>query len=87
MFAAFNALRLAASARGAIPAPEECMAGMLFEVQLVDAATVKPHRIGTEPLTVFTKQPLEVAGELMRDRDPTLWDVRIRALPRNERPV
>lgn len=47
----------------------------LFEVQLIGDAT---QRFGAVPLTITTDRPLEVAGELMRDRDPREWDVEIR---------
>lgn len=82
MFAAFNAFRSSVTAPRLVEAPVEFPSGMLFEVQLVDSDTDFD-----EPLTVFTKQPLEVAGELLRDRDPNKWDVRIRALAMGERPV
>ena len=84
MFTAFNAFRLAGSTFKPAPVPQD---SMLFEVQLVDATDLRPHRIGGIPLTVFTNQPLEVAGELLRDRDPNQWDVRIRALAHGDRPV
>ncbi|QUS34966.1 hypothetical protein [Falsirhodobacter algicola] len=50
----------------------------LFEVQLIGDPT---GRFGAVPLKVTTHRPLEVAGDLMRDRDPRHWNVAIRALP------
>lgn len=61
------------------PVPQT--AAPMFEVQLIDCSPVGM------PLTVFTTEPLQVAGELMRDRDTRRWDVKIRALAQGERPV
>lgn len=73
MLAVFNAFRRPMNP-AALPDP-------MFEVKLVSAS---PYGA---PLKLFTTQPLKIAGELLRDRDPLLWDVEIRALARNERPV
>jgi|GEM_PF-2334082 len=51
------------------------MAEVFFEVQLIGDTV---GRFGAAPLTITTTRPLEVAGELMRDRDPRHWDVEIR---------
>lgn len=82
MFSALHAFR---ASRPAAP-PQEQPMGMFFEVQLIASEPAASRPCGT-PLTVFTEEPLEVAAELLRDRDPNLWDVRIRALPAQNRRI
>ncbi|MCJ8139901.1 hypothetical protein [Falsirhodobacter halotolerans] len=52
-------------------------ASPFFEVMLISGGT-GACPIGAVPLTITTTRPMEVAGELMRDRDPRYWDVEIR---------
>ncbi|WP_435167203.1 hypothetical protein [Falsirhodobacter sp. 1013] len=61
------------AARTKLPTPSD----VFFEVQLIGDAL---GRFGAVPLTITTTRPQEVAGELMRDRDPRQWDVQIRAV-------
>ncbi|WP_045389407.1 hypothetical protein [Falsirhodobacter sp. alg1] len=63
--------------RASARATAQTNSNTFFEVQLI-GAPVAHHVYGAVPLTITTTRPLEVAGELMRDRDPSVWDVLIR---------
>jgi hypothetical protein len=52
-------------------------ASMLCLVRLVDRRTGQAHRINGAPLTLFTRDPDEAAAELLRNRDPRFWEVRV----------
>ena len=57
-------------------------------VRLVDRRTGKAHRINGAPLTLFTCDPDEAVAELLRNRDPRIWEARVErigAVPRNSR--
>ncbi len=60
--------------RAAIPAPAR------YAVSLIDRRTGKPHRISDIPLRLMTCDPFEAAHELMRNRDPSIWDTFIERL-------
>lgn len=72
-----QALKQVGMAFRASRAEPRITAPTFFEVQLIGDAVA---RFGAVPLTITTDRPLEVAGELMRDRDPKEWDVEIRPL-------
>lgn len=63
----------------------------LYSVSLIDRRTGRPHRVNGTPLAVFTRSPEEEAANLLRHRDPAVWDVRISALtgqtPKTARPA
>lgn len=49
-------------------------------VRLIDRRTGRPHRINGAPLVVYTRQPHLAVAELLRGRDPALWEARIEPL-------
>ena len=51
-----------------------------YAVSLIDRRTGKPHRISDIPLRLMTCEPFEAAHELMRNRDPAIWDTFIERL-------
>ncbi|MDQ7776967.1 hypothetical protein [Paracoccus aminovorans] len=51
-----------------------------YAVSLIDRRTGRPHRISDIPLRLITCEPFEAARDLMRDRDPSLWDTAIHRL-------
>ncbi|WP_233253258.1 hypothetical protein [Paracoccus binzhouensis] len=61
--------------RAAMPTPR-------YAVSLIDRRTGRPHRISDIPLRLITCEPFETARDLMRDRDPALWDTAIHRLDR-----
>lgn len=63
--------------RGSARSGSDTMANAFFEVMLIGGGT-GACPVGAVPLTITTTRPMEVAGELMRDRDPRYWDVEIR---------
>lgn len=77
-----QALKHVGMAFRAARAEPQAMAKAFFEVQLVGEAG---GCLGAVPLTITTDRPFEVAGELMRDRDPRQWDVEIRPVPHPRR--
>lgn len=46
-------------------------------VSLIDRRTGTAHRINGTPLTIRTDTPNDAAADLLRNRDPAVWDVRI----------
>lgn len=60
--------------RIATPAPAR------YAVSLIDRRTGKPHRISDIPLRLMTCEPFATAQELMRNRDPAIWDTSIERL-------
>ena len=56
----------------------------LSAVSLIDRRTGTAHRIGGAALTLFTRSPQEAVEDLLRDRDPRVWEARIQALPQSE---
>lgn len=55
------------------------MAAPLHAVSLINARTGRPHRVGGAVLILFTRNPVEAAQDLMRNRDPDDWRVEARA--------
>lgn len=51
-----------------------------YAVSLIDRRTGKPHRISDIPLRLMTCEPFDTAQELMRNRDPAIWDTFIERL-------
>ena len=49
----------------------------LCAVSLIDRRTGRPHRVNGAPLLVFTRTPDSAAIDLMRGRDPDIWETRI----------
>ncbi|QYZ70069.1 hypothetical protein [Neotabrizicola shimadae] len=49
----------------------------LCAVSLIDRRTGRPHRVNGAPLLVFTRTPDSAATDLMRGRDPDIWETRI----------
>lgn len=64
--------------RGGARSGSHSTSNTFFEVMLVGGGA--GACVGAVPLTITTTRPMEVAGELMRDRDPRYWDVEIRPL-------
>ncbi len=52
-----------------------------WAVSLVDRRTGRIHRRNGSPLSVLTSDPKGSAEELLKGRDPTLWQARIDPLP------
>lgn len=46
-------------------------------VRLIDRRTGSVHRVNGAPLVLFSRSPSDAAAELMRDRNPAHWDVRV----------
>jgi hypothetical protein len=55
-------------------------AGAMFALSLVDRRTGAPLRRGGAVLTIFTRTPEEATAEALRDRDASIWQVRIERL-------
>lgn len=68
--------------RGNARSGSDAMSTAFFEVMLIGGGT-GACPVGAVPLTITTTRPAEVAGELMRDRDPRYWDVEIRPVSRH----
>lgn len=49
-------------------------------VRLIDRRTNAAHRVNGSPLTIYTKNPVEAAADLLRGRDPDLWEARVETL-------
>ncbi|SMO60882.1 hypothetical protein [Paracoccus laeviglucosivorans] len=54
--------------RAAVPAQAR------YAVSLIDRRTGKPHMISGIPLVLMTCEPITAAQDLMRNRDPRLWN-------------
>lgn len=52
-------------------------ASMLCSVRLIDRRTGQSHRVNGAPLQIFTRDPDEAAKDLLRNRDPRNWEVRV----------
>jgi hypothetical protein len=50
-------------------------------IRLIDRRTGRVHRVNGAPLVLFARDPNAAAAELLLDRDPALWDLRIDPLP------
>lgn len=48
-----------------------------YAVHLVNRQTGRLHCVAGFPLTVFTRDPEQTCAELMRNRDPMIWDALI----------
>jgi hypothetical protein len=51
-----------------------------YAVSLIDRRTGSLHRVNGMAQSVLTRDPQAVAAEFLRDRDKSLWDIRIDAL-------
>lgn len=51
-----------------------------YAVSLIDRRTGRPHRISDIPLRLITCEPFEAARDIMRDRDPSIWETAIHRL-------
>lgn len=51
-----------------------------YSVRLVDRRTGETHRIEGAPLTVVTSDPVTASSQLLRNRDPELWDAFVEQL-------
>jgi hypothetical protein len=51
-----------------------------FAVSLIDRRTGDPHLICDMPLRLTTDTPALTASELMRNRDPDIWDIFVERL-------
>lgn len=51
-----------------------------YAVSLIDRRTGRPHRISDIPLRLITCEPFEAARDMMRDRDPSIWETAIHRL-------
>lgn len=60
--------------RAVLPVPAR------FAVSLIDRRTGNPHLICDTPLRLTTDTPALTASELMRNRDPDIWDTFIERL-------
>ncbi|MTH64692.1 hypothetical protein [Paracoccus shanxieyensis] len=65
--------------RAAVPALPK------YAVALVDRRTGKPHMISGIPLVLMTCEPVTASQDLMRNRDPRLWDTFIERMDGKER--
>ena len=54
-----------------------------YSVALIDRRTGRPHTISGIPLVVMTAEPVTASHELMRNRDPGVWDIFIERIDRN----
>ncbi|WP_233145019.1 hypothetical protein [Paracoccus yeei] len=50
---------------------------------MIDRRTGRPHTISGIPLVVMTAEPVTASHELMRNRDPGVWDIFIERMDRN----
>lgn len=53
-----------------------------YSVALIDRRTGRPHTISGVPLVLMTAEPITASHELMRNRDPGLWDIFIERMDR-----
>lgn len=67
---ASGALPIGTQATGTA-APRTCAVG------LVDRRTGVVHRVNGMPLMIVTRYPHEAAAELLKGRDPSVWEARI----------
>lgn len=51
-----------------------------YAVSLVDRRSGKPHVISGIPLVLMTCEPITASNDLMRNRDPGLWDTFIQRI-------
>ncbi|MGQ0565347.1 MAG: hypothetical protein ACT4OK_09785 [Gemmobacter sp.] len=60
--------------------------GTTCSVRLIDRRTGAVHRINGAPLVIFTRRPDEAAADLLKGRDPQVWDVRVEPMNPGSRP-
>lgn len=51
-----------------------------YAVSLIDRRNGKPHAIAGVPLVIMCADPQAAAHELLRNRDPELWDTFVERL-------
>ncbi len=49
----------------------------LCAVWLIDRRTGSAHRVNGTPLVIYTRDPDEASADLLRNRDPKVWEARI----------
>lgn len=49
-------------------------------VRLIDRRTGRTHRVNGAPLVVQSREPHRTATEMLRGRDPAIWEARIEVL-------
>ena len=64
----------------AVPAGTSAPLRPLCAVRLIDRATGRVHRIGGCPMVIFSRDPDQVEADLLRNRAPRQWDVRVETL-------
>lgn len=55
--------------------------GGYWAVQLIDRRTGQVHRRNGSPVAIVSAEPQRAAAELLKGRDPALWQARIDPLP------
>lgn len=66
--------------RTAAPLHRQDRLAGLCAVSPIDRRTGRPHRVNGAPLLVFTRSPDAAALDLMRGRDPVVWEARVERL-------
>lgn len=59
---------------GGMPAMLAC------SVRLIDRRTGRTHRVNGAPMVVQSREPHRTASEMLRGRDPAIWEARIEVL-------
>ena len=47
----------------------------MYRVALINSQTKQPHKIGSEPVIILTDNLEYTVGQVMRNRDPSLFNI------------
>lgn len=54
--------------------------GRACQVSLIDRRTGRAHRVGGQPIVLFTRDPQAAVNEILAGRDARLWEARVEPL-------